>query len=252
MAGETIGINTADGTAEAYVARPDDADHPGVLMFMDAIGLRPRIEEMADRIASWGYVVLVPNLFYRAGTAEELRPKTDLMVADNREAFFADAMLRVRGLSSDQAMADVDCYIQSLLNLPGVVGSRIGVTGYCFGGRHAFVAACTFPDVIAASGSFHPGGLVTPGDDSPHLSAANADAELYFGFADHDRSMPAEAIATFEAALDETGLTYTSTVYEGAAHGYTMADTASYDEAATERHFAALEDLLARNLDRPA
>lgn len=252
MNSETIEITTADGTAEAYVSRPDDdGEHPGVLFYMDAIGLRPRIEEMADRIASWGYVVLAPNLFYRSGRAADLAPKNDLTVAENREAFFATVMPLVKQFTTEQSMADTDAYLQTLLSIPDVKGNQIGVTGYCMGGRHAFVAACTYPDSIAASGSFHAGGLVTEGADSAHLHAADASAEVYFGHADNDRSMPPEAIATLEDALDAAGLTYSSNVYEGAAHGYTMADTAMYDEAATERHFAALEDLLGRNLGDP-
>jgi carboxymethylenebutenolidase len=63
--GRTLEIPTPEGPAEAYLTRPDDDEHPGVLFFGDAIGLRPRIEEMADRIASWGYVVLVPHVFHR-------------------------------------------------------------------------------------------------------------------------------------------------------------------------------------------
>lgn len=248
MSSETIEIVTVDGNAEAYVTRPDDGDHPGVLFFMDAIGLRPRIQDMADRIASWGYAVIVPNLFYRSGSAADLMPKTDLTIPENRQAFFADAMARARSLSAEQVVDDLRTYIETLQSLPGVSGDRIGTTGYCMGGRLSFTVSCVFPDLIAASGSFHAGGIVTEGDDSPHLRAVNAKAELYFGHADNDRSMPAEAIATLEATLDETALTYTSVVYEGAAHGYTMADTASYDEVATERHFEALQALLARNL----
>lgn len=249
MRSETIEITTADGVAEAYVTRPDEGDHPGVLMFMDAIGLRPRIEDMADRIASWGYAVMVPNLFYRSGTAAELAPTTDLTVPTNREAFFAGAMVRVKGLTAEQSMRDTGFYLQSLHARPHVAGNEVGVTGYCMGGRHALVVTCTYPDQIATAGVFHAGGLVTDAPDSPHLLAGNASAELYFGHADNDRSNPAESIATLESALDETGLTYSSNIYEGAAHGYTMADTASYDEAATERHFAALKDLLGRNLE---
>lgn len=248
MNSETIEIHTADGSAEAYVTRPDDGDHPGVLMLMDAIGLRPRIKEMAHRIAAWGYVVIAPNLFYRAGTAVELAPTTDLMIPQNRDDFFVGAMERVKGLPADKTLADLETYLQALGDLPGVRGDRVGVTGYCMGGRLAFVAACSFPDVVAAAGAFHAGGLVREGDDSPHLLAGNARAELYFGHAENDRSMPAAAIATLEETLDRASATYTSTVYEGTSHGYTMADTAVYDEVATERHFAALEDLFARNL----
>jgi carboxymethylenebutenolidase len=103
---------------------------------------------------------------------------------------------------------------------------------------------------VVALGGFHVGGLVTDGPDSPHRSAAEVKAELYFGFADQDRSMDADQIATFEHALDEAGASYRSEVYEGAQHGYTMADTPAYNEAASERHYDELRALLERTLGR--
>ena len=92
------------------------------------------------------------------------------------------------------------------------------------------------------------GGAVTDAEDSPHRVVAGARAELFIGHADNDRSNPQQAIATLEKALDESGLAYTSEVFEGASHGYTMSDTSMFDKAATERHFRELEALLARNL----
>jgi carboxymethylenebutenolidase len=250
MRNQMIEITTADGTAEAYVTSPDEGQYPPVLFYIDAIGLRPRTKEMADRIAGWGYTVLAPNVFYRDGTAAELAPTEDLRVPENREKFFEGAMKRVRAHTPEQSAMDLDAYVAALLEHPTARAGDIGVTGYCMGGRLALRAACARPDVVATAGAFHAGGLVTDGDDSVHRQIGSARAELFIGHADHDRSNPAEAIAALEAALAETGLTYTSEVFEGAAHGYTMADTSSYDEAATERHFRELEALFARNLTR--
>jgi carboxymethylenebutenolidase len=248
MSNQMIEITTADGVAEAYVTSPGDGEYPAVLFYVDAIGLRPRTKEMADRIAGWGYTVLAPNVFYRDGTAEKSAPTEDLRVAGNREKFFEGAMKRVGAHTSDQAKVDLEAYVVALQDLPSAGAGDIGVTGYCMGGRLALQAATRRPDVIAAVGAFHAGGLATDADTSPHRQVGTARAELLFGHADQDRSNPAEAIATLEAALDEAGLTYTSEVFEGAAHGYTMADTSTYDEAATERHFRELEALFARNL----
>lgn len=244
---ESIEIDMADGTAEAHVVRPGDGDYPGVLLFMDAFGLRPRIDEMAERIAGWGYVVLAPNLFYRSGTVADLAPTVDLRVPENRAHVIRGAMVRVGSLKAT-AMADTASYLSALQQLPDVSGETVGTTGYCMGGRLSFLAACAFPEVIAAAGCFHAGGLVNDADDSPHLRVAQAAAELYFGHAERDHSMPSAAIAALEAELAGTSLTYTSTVYEGAEHGYTMADTSSYDHDSDERHFEALQGLLARNL----
>ena len=243
-----IDIETPDGLAEAYVARPDDDVHPGVLFLMDAIGLRPRIEEMADRIAGWGYVVLAPNLFYRSGRAAELAPTADLREPGNREAFFKSVMPRTRTLTDTRVESDLTAYLATLRDLPGVADSPFGVTGYCMGGRLALVAACAFPDQVAAMGGFHGGRLATDGPDSPHQDLPKARASFVFGHADGDASMPAEDIARLDAALDDAGLTYSSAIYEGAPHGYTMSDTSMYDEAASERHFTELKELFDRAL----
>ena len=236
-----------DGLAEAYVARPDDGDHPGVLFLMDAIGLRPRIAEMCQRIADWGFVVLAPNAFHRAGHIADLAPTADLREPGEREAFFADAMPRVQALTSDLAEQDIAAYLQALRHLPGVADGPVGVTGYCMGARLAVRAANLDPGV-AAVGGFHGGGLVTDAEDSPHRGLGHARAEFVFGHADNDRSMPPEAVEALGRALAEAGLTASNEVYAGAAHGYSMADTSMYDEAATERHFTELEGLFSRTL----
>jgi carboxymethylenebutenolidase len=249
---DTIEIAMAGGTAEAYVARPQVADgpegpYPGVLFFIDAIGLRPRIAEMAQRIADWGYVVLAPNVLWRDGTAAETSPDGDLRAEGAREAFFEGVMKRVRSLSADLAEADIAVYLATLRDLDDVDSGPVGTTGYCMGARLA-VRAAGLDDDVAAVGGFHGGGLVTDAEDSPHRALATADAEFYFGHADNDRSMPPEAIAALSQALEGAGLAATNDVYAGAAHGYTMADTAMYDEAATERHFRELEELFDRTL----
>ncbi len=243
-----VDVETDDGIAEAYVARPDAKDHPGVLLFMDLFGLRPRLRDMADRIASWGYVVLVPNLFYRSGTVAELAPDADLKIPGNRQAFYEIGMPRMKALTVDRAVTDTEAYLYTLQKLSAGSEDAVGITGYCMGGRLSLLAACAYADTIAASGSFHAGGLVSSAKNSPHLLVGQARAELYFAHASTDRSMTAAAIATLEAELVRTGSSFTSEVYAGADHGFTMADTSSYNESAAERHFQALQDLLARSL----
>ncbi|HEU4567802.1 MAG TPA: dienelactone hydrolase family protein [Marmoricola sp.] len=244
---ETIEIPVPDGTAEAYLARPDGGTHPGVLFFMDAIGLRPQIARMVERIAGWGYVVLAPNLFHRVGPAADLAPQGDLREPGEREAFMKQVMPRVRGLSTDTMEQDITAYLRALRGLDGVAPGPVGVTGYCMGARFAVRAAGLDP-TVAAVGGWHAGGLVTEDPDSPHTRLKEARAEFVFGHADNDRSMGPEAIERLGEALAEAGLTATNEVYAGAAHGYTMADTSMYDEAAAERHFAELEALFARRL----
>ena len=156
-------------------------------------------------------------------------------------------MTRVEALSADLAEADIPVYLAALRDLDDVDSGPVGTTGYCMGARLA-VRAAGLDDDVAAVGGFHGGGLVTEAEDSPHLALAHTDAEFYFGHADQDRSMPPEAVAALSQALEDAGLAATNEIYAGASHGYTMADTAVYDEAATERHFRELEDLFDRTL----
>jgi carboxymethylenebutenolidase len=245
MKGATVEITAPDGVADAYVARPDERPHPGVLLIMDAFGLRPTIDEMADRIAADGYVVLAPNVFYRAGHSPVL-PMPDLSDPEQRTRFFESVRPLIDELSPERLAADGGAYLDYLeaVAAPGPVA----ITGYCMGGRVGWRIAAAHPNRVAALAAFHPGRLVTDAPDSPHRSAAELKAELYFGFADQDPSMTAEQIATLERCLKEAGGRYRSEVYEGARHGYTMADTATFDEAARERHFRELLDLLERTL----
>lgn len=245
MPNSTIDISTPDGTANAYLAAPDDASHPGVLFIMDAFGLRPTIDEMVDRIAADGYVVLAPNVFYRGGRSP-LPSAPDLSDPEQRGRFFQSMRPLMEELTPERIAADGGAYLDTLAQ----AGARgpVAITGYCMGARLGWRIAAAHPDRVAALAGFHAGGLVTDDPDSPHLSARHISAELYFGFADQDRSMTPEQISTLERTLDEAGIRYRSEIYEGAQHGYTMEDTAAYNEAARERHFRELRALLSRTL----
>ena len=240
-----IELSAIDGSVQAY--RSGDETAPGVLFFIDAIGLRPQILQMCDRIASWGYSVLAPNVLYRSGSVDEVRPEGPLDTDAKRGEFFKRAMPRVRALTAERAEADLPAYVETLREHAGP--GPIGVTGYCMGARLA-VRAAGLDGAVAACGGFHGGGLATEDEDSPHTRIATSRAAFVFGHADGDRSMPPEQVARLEEALVEAQRPHTNEIYPGAAHGYTMADTTSYDEASAERHFAELKALLAERLRR--
>jgi carboxymethylenebutenolidase len=244
--GETINVKTAEGVADSYLARPDDGrTHPGVLFLMDAYGLRPQIERMADRIAAAGYVVLAPNVFYRAGRAPVIS-LDGLDDPDRRGEVIGRVMPLMRELTTERIVADGAAYLGRLENETG--GEPVAVSGYCMGGRLGWRIAAAYPTQVAGLGCFHTGGLVTDGEESPHLSAAEIDAELYLGFADHDKSATPTQIATVEDALRTAGKEFRAEVYAGAEHGYTMADTPVYDEGAAERAYEELSALLSRTV----
>ena len=246
MHGEMIDVPTPDGVADAYLARPDgDGRHPGVLLIMDAIGLRPQIKKMADRVAAEGYVVLAPNIFYRGGRAPVF--STEGMLDDPAKVseLFAMIMPFVEEVTPERLRSDGGAYLDLLEE---VGAGPVGITGYCMGGSLGWRIAAAYPDRVRALGAFHAGHLATEAPDSPHRSAGDLKAELFFGWADQDPAMPAEQIAEVTSALDQAGVGYRSEIFAGAEHGYTMADRAIYDEAADERHYRELFALLDRTI----
>ncbi|MGH2864263.1 MAG: dienelactone hydrolase family protein [Solirubrobacteraceae bacterium] len=246
MNGEMVDISIEDGVADAYLSRPpgQDGSHPGVLFIMDAFGLRARIEEMVDRIAARGFVVLAPNVLYRAGRSSSTEIP-DLEDPTQRDPFFARLRPAMAELTTARIVRDGEGYLDYL---GGLASSPFAITGYCMGGRVGWRIAAAFPERVAALAAFHAGGLVSDTEDSPHLSAGEITAELYFGHADNDQSMTPEQVATLEQALEQAQARYRSELYEGAAHGYTMSDTAAYEERAAERHFSELFALLDRTI----
>ncbi|MGA9874938.1 MAG: alpha/beta fold hydrolase, partial [Solirubrobacteraceae bacterium] len=175
MSSETVEIETQDGVADAYLSRPADEErHPAVLLIMDAFGLRPQIERMADRIAAKGFVVLAPNVLYRAGRAP-LLPMDDLDDPDKRGPLIEKIMPLVQGLTSEMIVRDGDAYLELLER---VGRGPVAIAGYCMGGRVGWRIAAAYPDRVAALGGFHTGGLVTDDPHSPHRSAGDLAAEL--------------------------------------------------------------------------
>ncbi|MER5511195.1 dienelactone hydrolase family protein [Streptomyces sp. NPDC002766] len=244
--GTAIDIATEDGVADAYLTHPDDGlPHPGVLLYMDAFGLRPHLESMADRLAEAGYTVLVPNVFYRHGRS----PVFDLpefIDPAARPQIWEQVGPVLMSHTSDLAIRDAGTYLRWLADSPLVADGKVAVTGYCMGARLALYTAGSYPDRVAAMAGFHGGHLATDAPDSPHTVAGNVSGEVYFGHADEDSSMPPEQQRLLEETLTAAGVRHRCEVYPGAHHGYTQADTAAYNKEGAERHWAALLDLLGR------
>jgi len=241
---EEMEIPLADGTSEAFLYREENARRPGVLYLTDIGGIRAANREMARRLAGAGYSVLMPNLFYRTGRLpmfdfplELGEERTNRRFAEMRGPLTPDAMDR-----------DAVALVEALSGLDSVAPGPFGVVGFCFSGALAMRVAAARPDRIAAVASFHGGGLYTETPASPHLLLPRIKAELYFGHAVEDRSMPEEAVKKFDQALAEWGGTFESEVYEGAHHGWAVLDSPVYNEPQAERAFRKLTGLLGRTL----
>ncbi|OIJ65248.1 dienelactone hydrolase family protein [Streptomyces mangrovisoli] len=244
--GTAVDIPTEDGTADAYLVHPDDASpRPAVLLYQDAFGLRPHLKGMADRIAAAGYTVLVPNVFYRHGRSP-VAELPEFIDPAARPEIWEKVFPLVQSMTPDLARRDAGAYLSWLEACPAAADGPVAITGYCMGARLALITAGTHPDRVAAAAGFHGGRLATDAPDSPHVFAKDVTAELYFGHADHDPSMPPEQQRLLADTLTAAGVRFTAEVYPDAPHGYTQADTASYQKEGDERHWAALMDLLAR------
>ncbi|MFI5687971.1 dienelactone hydrolase family protein [Streptomyces sp. NPDC051636] len=244
--GTDVDIPTEDGTADAYLVHPGDGrPRPAVLLYQNAYGLRPHLRSMADRLAGAGYTVLVPNVFYRHGRApvvelpEFIDPAADPTIWERVGPL-------VGSLTPELVKRDADACLRWLADSPLAADGPVALTGYCMGAQLALLTAGTHPDRVAAAAGFHGGRLATDAPDSPHLVAGQVTAEVYFGHADQDPSLPEEEIKRLEDALTAAGVRHRCEVYQGAHHGYTQADTPAYDREADERHWAALLDLLDR------
>jgi carboxymethylenebutenolidase len=238
---QQIDVETADGTMTTFVFHPEEGGpHPVVLYLMDAPSIRPALKDMASRLATVGYYVMLPFLFYRGSefrefgqSDEDMHLRRDLMGTVSRDGIVRDAEALLEVADADPAARDGD----------------IGAVGFCMSGRLVLALAQRMPERMAAVASIHGGGLVVPDrDDSPHRQVDQIRAEVYFGWPDQDPSAPREHIPVMERALTEAGVRHRIDFMEGALHGYAPPGGARYDRAASETHWERVFDLFRRNL----
>ncbi|CAN5609257.1 dienelactone hydrolase family protein [soil metagenome] len=244
-----ISITTADGISPAFTFIPSRAAdaggrNPGVLLYIDGIGMRPAMHRLAQRVADLGYLVLMPDVFYRLGAYEA--PDMREMFKDPQvgKAWFGKVF---PAAAPALVMRDTASYLDALASDPRVMPVKVGVTGYCMGGRLAVIAAATMPDRIAAAGAFHPGGLVTEEPSSPHLLAPAIRGRVYVAGAIEDSNFTDAQRGRLDDALTAAGVSHTVAVYP-AKHGWVPDDSPVHDAAQAERHFEALRELFAATL----
>ena len=233
MPAEQIKIRTHDGECLVHVLKPaGSGPWPAVIFYMDGLGIRPATIEMAQRLSLAGYIVLLPDLFYRYGPYEPFVPK-EVFAGDFRA--IVGPLMATTG--NDKVVEDTKALLAYLDTRDDVAGRKIGAVGFCMGGGMALAAAGTYPDRFAAVASFHGGNLATDAPASPHLFAPKLKAEIYIAAAENDGSYPPEMAARFEQALTQAGVRYRAETYP-AAHGWMKPDFPVYDHAAAERGWA--------------
>jgi carboxymethylenebutenolidase len=239
-----VSIAAAEGAAAAWLFKPaGKGPWPAALMFIDALGVRPAMLAMAERLSGEGYVVLLPNLFYRSGP-----PQAFAMGDFADETRRAKLMAVIGKASIPEVRKDTHAYLEFLAGRPEVKGA-IATFGYCFGGSRAMTAFGAYPERVTAAATFHASNLATDAPDSPHLLADKMKrGRVYIGIAGLDQSVPPEEEGRLASALRAAEVDHTIENYPGVRHGFTVADTPVYDRPAAERAWSRLLRLFQETL----
>jgi carboxymethylenebutenolidase len=246
MTMQQIALPTPDGDARAFTFKPEgQGPWPGVVFFMDAPAIRPALFEMCERLASHGYFVLLPDMFWRAGPYEPINVAEVFANEEARRERFGKFM---GSTNAEKQVSDAKACLDYLAAQPDVKAGKVGVTGYCMGAGVVMRAAGTYPERIAAAAGFHGGRLATDAPDSPHLLAPKIAAKVLVAGADEDAGFPPEQADRLREALTAAGVDNEVTIYQGARHGYTMPDLPVYNRDAAERHWTEMLKLFDETL----
>jgi carboxymethylenebutenolidase len=239
-----LDIPTPAGAMNTFVVHPEEGGpHPVVLFYMDAPGKREELHDMARRLASVGYFVVLPNLYYRRTRDYWLRERTEEQMA----VMFA----HMQSLTNAMMVDDTRAMLAFVDAQPAADGRRVGAVGYCMSGPFVMAAAAALPDRIQCIAAIHGANMVTDRPDSPHLMAPKIKCETYVACAETDKWAPKEIVARLEQALREGGTRYRLEWYPNAEHGFVFPLRAGiYHQPSAERHWERLFDLFRRNLQR--
>ena len=243
----SIDIPAADGTIDAHVFTPGDADRPlpAVVLFTDIGGLRPCYHEKAQKIADNGYAVLMPNVYYRDASGPVVPAGRSFRDPDVRPTLVEYAGHLTPEAQSRDFAALLDCIDIQV----EFAGGKVGVVGYCMTGAFALRMAAEHPGRVAAAAGFHSARLAEADDpNSPVHVVGNLEGRVYLGHADKDELLPPEQIARMDEVLARAGVHFTTELYKGAAHGFTAKDAPAYDAAADALHHKRLAMLLDETL----
>lgn len=245
MIEQTLDIATSDGAMESFIVHPDrGGPHPAVFVLMDAPGVREELRDMARRLATCGFYVVLPNLYYRAGRDTMYGP--DVLVKGSAE------QARMRAVRTKMTippvMDDFAAMLAFIDRQPAAKAGPVGTHGYCMSGPYCLAAAARFPDRVAAAASFYGTWLVSENAESPHLTLGNGRGELYIGCAEHDELAPKPMVEQLQALFAEANNPGEIEVYPGIHHGFAFPQRWCYDKAGAEQHWARLIALYRRRL----
>ncbi len=244
MSQQQVTFKAKDGNCKAWFVTPEGkGSWPAVIFYMDAFGIRPAMLQVAIHIASQGYAVLLPDLFYRFGAYGPLDPK-EVLKGD----FRATVGPLMASSDNHRAADDTASFLNYLDTREEVAGNKAGTIGFCMGGGMALTVAGYYPVRVAAAASFHGGNLCTDQPMSPHLLIPKIKAEVYVAGADQDQGYPAEQAQRLEDALTKASVRHKCEIYNGKKHGWMMPDMPVYDAEGAAQGWKELFALYARTL----
>ena len=243
MIDQQIDIPTKDGSVTTFISHPErDGPHPIIIFYMDAPGIREELRDMTRRLATSGYYVMLPNLYYRSGVMELGPIPPDPEAPERKQMFGFMASINI-----PMVMEDTSALLAYAKGQPVARTDIVGAVGYCMSGRYAINAATHFPDRVKAAASIYGTHLVTDQPDSPHLAPGKTKAELYFACAETDIYAPAEIIEQLQQAMKDNANAEVE-VYPGTHHGFAFPKRPVYHRDAAERHWERLLSMYRRNL----
>jgi carboxymethylenebutenolidase len=244
MIDQQFEIQTKDGRTTTFVTHPErGGPYPVILFYMDAPAIREELRDMARRLGTSGYYVMLPNLYYRSGVMELGPLPADPESPERKRMFQLMASINI-----PMVMEDTRALLAFAEGQPAARTDRVGAVGYCMSGRYAINAATHFPDRVKAAASIYGTHLVTDQPDSPHLAGQKTKAELYFGCAETDIYAPLETIEKVKRAITNDHANAEVEIYPGTHHGFAFPKRPVYDRDAAERHWERLLALYRRNL----
>lgn len=244
MIERTVDITTASGACDTFIVHPRNGRaHPAVVMFMDGGGVREELRDFARRLATVGYYVMLPNLFYRSGVSD-LGP----VDVDQKSEWFQNALRYAHSLNTELVLSDTQAMLDYAARQDAVKQGPVGCFGYCMTGGYAVSAAARFSDQIAAVAAFCGTSMVTGAPDSPHKTLGQIRGELYVGWAELDPFVPVEHVTAFGEALTAAGRAATVDIYPQARHAFMFPTRYSYEKPHAEEHWAQLIALFRRRL----
>lgn len=239
----TLDITTKDGEMETFICRPErGGPYPAILFLMDAPGIREELRDMARRLATVGYYVLLPNLYYRSGRDTLYGP--DVLEKDSADHA---AMRAIRTkMTIPPVMEDVATMIAYVDEQDEVAPGPVGCHGYCMSGPYALAAAARYPDRITAAASFYGTWIVSDAEESPHLNLGKVKGELYISCAEHDDLAPPDMVEELQGHFKKSGVSGELEIHPGVHHGFAFPGRWCYDKPAAERHWERLFALYRR------